>query len=59
MWPFYKIYRIEYTRDLSWDYMPGMTYIRATNISNAVKKLERREWPTKISIIEIVESREE
>ena len=58
MWPFYKTYRIEYIRD-TWDYMPAMTYIRATNISNAVKKLERREWPTKISIIEIVESQEE
>jgi hypothetical protein len=58
MWPFYKTYRIEYIRG-TWDCMSVMTYIRATNISNAVRKLERREWPTKISIIEIVESQAE
>lgn len=56
MWPFYKTYKIYYLKG-RYSRIPTTTYIRATNMANAIKKLRNRDWPTDISVerIEVVE----
>ena len=52
MWPFYKTYKIHYLHGL-YTKKPMTTYLRATNMAHAVKKLQNKEWPSSISIVEI------
>ena len=42
MWFFYKTYKINYLKG-RYSRVPTTTYIRATNMANAIKKLQKRD----------------
>ena len=56
MQPFYKTYKIYYLKG-RYSRIPTTTYIRATNMANAIKKLENKVWPAEVSVerIDVVE----
>lgn len=53
MWPFTKEYKVTYWATDVWTKESIFTVVRAKNLSDVVRKLEKKHYPHRIGIIEI------
>lgn len=53
MWPFTKEYKVTYWATDVWTKKSIFTIVKAKNLSDVVKKLEKKHYPHRIGIIKI------